>query len=99
MCLIFNPLISIFPSLQISRILVKAFNKVDLPDPVLPTMPIFSPWFILNDTPFKTNGVFSLYLMSISWAWISPYLGQFSGGFGKLKSASSWPSSILRNIL
>lgn len=33
----------------------------DFPEPVLPTMPIFSLAFILQVMPFKTNGKFSLY--------------------------------------
>ena len=56
--------INIFPSLQTSRILVNALSKVDFPDPVHPTTPIFSACFISNETLFKTIGVLSLYLIS-----------------------------------
>lgn len=62
--LIFNPSIKIYPSLLISNILLRAFNRVDFPDPVLPTTPIFSLSLILKETCFNTTGVSSLYFIS-----------------------------------
>lgn len=39
----------------------KARVKLDLPAPVRPTMPTFSPPLISNETPFSTRSKFSLY--------------------------------------
>ena len=50
--------------------LVSASNRVDLPDPVLPTTPIFSLDLILNDKSFSTRGKSDLYLMLILLATI-----------------------------
>jgi hypothetical protein len=43
--------------------------KVDLPLPVLPTTPIFSPLLMLSVMPFKIRGVFDRYL-----TWKGNYL-------------------------
>ena len=45
-----------------SIILAIASPIVDLPAPVLPTMPTLAPASTLNETPFNTKSVFSLYL-------------------------------------
>ena len=45
-----------------SKILINPKVIVDLPLPVLPTTPIFSPLEILNEIPLMTWGSSSLYL-------------------------------------
>jgi len=44
-----------------SKILSKQLIKVDLPAPVLPTIPTFSAFSILNEIPLITSGSPSLY--------------------------------------
>ena len=41
----------------------KHWNKLDFPDPVLPTNPNFSPPLVWNDTPFKALDKWGWYLM------------------------------------
>lgn len=48
---------------QGSTILIRQFNNVDLPAPVRPTMPIFSPDLILNDISLRMIGRSDLYLV------------------------------------
>jgi len=55
------PSMIIFPRYG-STIRNKAWINVDLPLPVLPTTPIFSPPLMLSVTPLRTKGVFSRYL-------------------------------------
>jgi hypothetical protein len=57
----FTPSIRILPCSG-SKILANAKVIVLFPDPVLPTIPIFNPYSILNDKLFKTNSVLGLYL-------------------------------------
>ena len=47
-------------------------SKVVLPEPVRPTIPIFSPGLILQLTPFKTFGRSDLYLAITCRNYISP---------------------------
>ena len=56
----FLPSIIISP-LADSKTLKIARRIVDFPDPVLPTIPTFSPGLILNLRPFNTKGKSSLY--------------------------------------
>ena len=51
-----------------------------LPEPDLPTIPIFSFCFIENLRPFRAKGRLSLYLILYLSNMISPDLGQSAGG-------------------
>lgn len=51
-----------------------------LPDPVRPTMPIFSLGLMVKDTFFRTRGRFSWYLISAFSKVTSPSWGQSGGG-------------------
>ena len=53
---------------------------MSLPDPVRPTMPIFSLGLMVKDTFFRTRGRFSWYLISAFSKVTSPSWGQSAGG-------------------
>lgn len=57
---------------QISTILVKALARVDLPAPVLPTIPTFSPPLMLTLSPLITRSDFLVYLSSTFSHLIAP---------------------------
>ena len=73
----------IFPE-EIYVILIKVLMIVDFPAPVLPTIPIFSPLFILHVIPFITSGKSFLYLdfkfINSIFPWlITDYDSSYSG--------------------
>ena len=61
---------------ETSSILVRASARVDFPDPVLPTTPIFSPPATLKLIPFKTRSRLGRYFTSTVLNMIVPSLGQ-----------------------
>lgn len=66
-----------FPSMRIfpeehSKIRSKQLIIVDLPAPVRPTIPIFSPLLIFKFKPLRTKGNSGLYLTFVSTNYISP---------------------------
>lgn len=67
--------IDILP-LCISTILNKTKNRLDFPEPVLPTIPIFSPGRVWKDTSFKASGNPSRYLMNTFLKQAIPAVGQ-----------------------
>jgi len=70
------PSIKIDPS-AISTILLKLKQIVDLPAPVLPTTPIFSPGLAWKVNLSRTTSVVGLYFKTTSENLISPLEGQF----------------------
>ena len=71
--------IKILPVLY-SKILNKARAKLLFPAPVRPTIPIFSPGFIVISTLFKTLSSVFLYLTEYCSNTIFPLSGQFTLG-------------------
>lgn len=69
-----TPSMKMFP-VSFSTILVRARLKVLFPAPVLPTIPILCPPYILVEHFLSTRSVFSLYLSSTSFRTISPFCG------------------------
>ncbi len=69
--------------------------RVDFPDPVLPHIPICSPALAEKVTPLRTNGSFSLYLISRSLNSITPYSGHFSEILIGISFAPSSPLAII----
>lgn len=67
-----TPSMIIFPP-EGSTTLKKAWINVDLPLPVRPTTPIFSPPLMLSVMPFRTKGVFGRYL-TCKTNFLSDYL-------------------------
>lgn len=79
-----------------------------LPDPVRPTMPIFSLGLMVKDTFFRTRGRFSWYLISAFSKVTSPSWGQSGEGalflilagaskdrvWGDRVAGSDWPDSV-----
>ena len=66
---------------------------VDFPAPVLPTTPIFSPYWTLKESLFKTISVSGLYLKDTPANSILPYSGQAE----RPAKRSTWPSSTVRS--
>mmetsp|Transcript_78961 Transcript_78961/g.131824 ORF Transcript_78961/g.131824 Transcript_78961/m.131824 type:complete len:327 (-) Transcript_78961:3356-4336(-) len=87
------PSILMVPSIMSMR--YNANSIEDLPLPVRPTKPIFSPGLISMLMPFSTSGVLVRYLAFKSLNWIAPAEGQSSGGAWYIAPASSL--SILSN--
>ena len=96
----FTPLIKICPPVcfplissvsSSSRILFNARTKVDFPEPVRPTTPIFSIELILKSSPLRTRGVFFLYLQIM----LLPTISLFHGHFLLLISSSDWRNYFL----
>ena len=73
----------------ISRAIKWVSKQSNLPEPVLPTMPIFSLGCIWHVIPFKTSGSSGRYLISTCWNFRSPLEGQESSGL----LSSSWSSA------
>lgn len=72
--------------------LLSAFS---LPEPVLPTMPIFSLGLMVKDTFFSTRGRFSRYRISAFSNTTSPSCGQSRGGVLFLIRAGASRESVL----
>ena len=70
-----TPSIIICPAYN-SNSLDKVYAIVDLPAPVLPTIPTFIPGSTSNETFSKTNSVVGLYFKLISLYSILPFYGQ-----------------------
>ena len=68
-----------FP-LNTSTILNNAKNRLDFPEPVLPTMPIFSDGSTSNETLLRANGKFGLYRNLTCLKLTDPCIGQYGGG-------------------
>ena len=73
------PSIITFP-LSTSTILYSAIVKDDLPAPVLPQTPTFSPPLISKLTPFKTKSRLGLYLAETFWKESDPLEGHDASG-------------------
>jgi len=73
-----TPSISIEPLSSSSR-RDTVCDIVDLPAPVLPTIPTFMPCETTNDTPFNTSSVLARYLSDTDLNSILPVLGHCSG--------------------
>jgi len=93
---------NIWPS-NISTILDIERHIVDFPAPVLPTTPIFSPFYTLKDSLFKTISVSGLYFKDAPENSIWPSSGQLS--LPSSKSIYPWStflsygiSKILRHL-
>ena len=56
-------------------------ERVDLPDPDLPTIPTFSCAFMVNPIPRRASGKFFLYFILYLENFISPFWGHSFGGF------------------
>ena len=82
--------------MKASIILNNDKHNVDLPLPVLPTIPIFSFGFIITFIFDKTIGVFGLYLIDKLSNIIFPLLNKFS--FFSLSLFSSIFISLLRFV-
>ena len=60
----------------ISMILNRAWNRLDLPDPVLPTMPTFSVGLVQKVTPFRASDRSLLYRKCTFLKETTPIVGQ-----------------------
>ena len=72
--------------------------KEDLPAPVLPTIPIFSPGFTEQVNSFKTRGRPGLYRVSYSWNVNFPSWGQSARGWFSMFVQSAWKKLYLYSI-
>ena len=81
------------PSIKIeppanSTNLDRAMLTVDLPAPVLPTIPIFSPLFTSKESFFRTSSIFGRYRNSTSLEAMVPRDGQSELSMSCLRSTS-----------
>ena len=72
--------------------------KEDLPAPVLPTIPIFSPGFTEQVNSFKTRGRPGLYRVSYSWNVNFPSWGQSARGWFSMFVQSAWKKLYLYSL-
>lgn len=67
-------------NLKLSIVIERRHKRSDRPEPVRPTIPIFSFGRMVQETFFSTRGRLSLYLISVPSNTISPSWGQSDGG-------------------
>src|SRR3990167_240205 len=78
---------------------ISARIKLDLPEPVLPTIPTFSADATFRQTLFKTSGRFGLYRILRLLISILDEVGHDAGGFGVWWSGSRSFASANSSIL
>lgn len=71
-----------------SSILESVYDTVDLPAPVLPTIPTFIPFSTVNERSLNTSSVVGRYLSEIFLNSNLPSVGQLGNGF------VGWSASI-----
>lgn len=85
--------LSVFCSLHVVRF------KIRVPDPDLPTIPIFSLGRTSKDTPFRARGRFSLYLSFTCLNMSVPSSGQSAGGWFFLSTSRPSDSASYHNMV